>query len=158
MKHTSNLLIVANTPSPNTQRLADAVCAGAAEGAEDGNPAIIFKTPLAATADDVLAANGVIIGTTENFGYMSGQIKDFFERVYYPCLEKTEALPWALYIRAGRDGTGTNRAVHAIVGGMRWREVQEPLLLVGAHQESFIQSCHELGMALAAGINLNIFR
>ena len=59
---------------------------------------------------DVLTANAVIIGTTENFGYMSGLIKDFFERIYYPCLEKTQALPWALYVRAGKDGAGALRA------------------------------------------------
>lgn len=155
MKRTS-LLIVANTPSPNTARLASAVQEGA-HAADMDNVEIIFKQPLQANADDVLTAGGIIIGTTENFGYMSGQIKDFFERIYYPCLEKTEAKPWALYVRAGRDGTGTNRAVHSIVSGMRWREVQPPLMLVGTHQESFVDSCHELGMTLSAGIGMDVF-
>ena len=83
---------------------------------------------------DVLTANAVIIGTTENFGYMSGLIKDFFERIYYPCLEKTQALPWALYVRAGKDGAGALRAVCAIAVGLKWRAVQEPLLLHGNHK------------------------
>ena len=151
------LLIVANTPSANTQRLADAVCQGARHPDIEGIDAR-FRRPLEATAEDILTAGGVIIGTTENFGYMSGQIKDFFERTYYPCLDKVPALPWALYIRGGKDGTGTLRAVTAIAAGLRWREVQPPLMLIGDFQESFVPACHELGMTVAAGLAAGIFR
>ena len=113
--------------------------------------------PLSAAAADVLAARLLLLGTTENFGYMSGQMKDFFERIYYPCLEKTEGQPWLLYVRAGRDGTGTLRAVQSIAAGLRWRLVQPPLLLQGAHQESFIEECKTLGQTAAAGLSAGIF-
>ena len=152
----TDLLLIANTPSPNTIALASAVERGA-NAASGGKINTTHLAPTAANADNVLATRAIIIGTTENFGYMSGQIKDFFERIYYPCLEKTAALPWALYIRAGKDGTGTNRAVHAIVGGMRWKEVQPPLLLVGDYQNDFIRQCEELGMTMAASLEVGLF-
>lgn len=148
------LLIVANTPSGNTQALADAVTAGAKEIVETQTR---FLTPLHANAKDVLAARAVIIGTTENFGYMSGQIKDFFERIYYPCLEKTNALPWALYVRAGKDGAGTVRAVESIATGLRWRKMQPPLVLQGQWQNTFPGQCQELGQTIAAALAANLF-
>ena len=100
-----NLLIVSNQPSPNTKKLVDAVVRGANHEDVD-SIAVRFVNPLEASATDVLDAQGIIIGTTENFGYMSGQVKDFFERIYYPCLEKTQGLPYALFVKGGLDGTG----------------------------------------------------
>ena len=116
----------------------------------------IAKNPFDATSEDVMAANGIILGTTENLGYMSGALKDFFDRIYYPCLEEKQGTPYALYIRAGHDGTGTRRGVETIVTGLRWKGVQEPLILKGDWQDSFIGSCEELGMAMAAGLEAGI--
>ena len=149
------LLIVAHAPSPNTQRLRDAVIAGA--GSPDiENVEVRARPPLQAGPDDVLAANAIILGTTENLGYMSGALKDFFDRIYYPCLERTEGLAYALYIRAGHDGTGTKRAVKTIVTGLRWRAVQEPLICRGAWEEAFVTRCEELGAAMAAALEAGI--
>ena len=154
MNTESPLLIIANTPSANTLKLAQAVESGAQEIEE-----IITRRllPLAATAEDILTARAVIIGTTENFGAMSGQIKDFFERIYYPCLDKTNALPCALYVRAGKDGTGTLRGVQSIISGLRWRQMQPPLLMRGDYQDSFIGDCKNLGATIAAGLSVGIF-
>ncbi len=148
------LLIVANTPSANTESLASATESGGKqiEGIE-----VRRLQPLSATAADIFACSAIIIGTTENFGYMSGQIKDFFERIYYPCLPKTEALPWALYVRAGKDGAGTIRGVQSIVSGMRWRQMRPPLLLQGDYKEEFIEECKGLGELAAAGLEAGIF-
>lgn len=150
MSPTPSLLLVANAPSANTRRLAEAVLRGACHPDLAQAVTARWLTPPDAGAADVLAAQGVILGTTENFGYMSGQLKDFFERIYYPCLEHTAALPWALYIRAGKDGTGANQAVHSIVGGLRWRALQPPLILQGEFQPRFITDCETLGMSMAA--------
>lgn len=148
-----NLLIIANAPSANTEALAQATLRGAQHPDLQGAVHARWLPPLQASAADVLQVQGIIIGTTENFGYMSGQIKDFFERIYYPCLDHTAALPWSLYIRAGKDGTGTERAVQAIVGGLRWREMQKTLLLRGEYQPDFAARCEQLGMTMAALIS-----
>ncbi len=150
------LLIVCNQPSVNTIRLAEAALAGARDSAIEGVTATL-KTPLDATADDVLQADGIIIGTTENFAYMSGLIKDFFERIYHPCLDSTQGRPYALYVRAGNDGAGTTTAVERIVTGLRWKAVQPALVLQGDFQDRFADDCRELGMLMAAGLESRIF-
>ena len=150
------LLIVAHSPSPNTARLRDAVRAGAASP-EIENIEVLAKTPFETEPADVMAAAALILGTTENLGYMSGALKDFFDRCYYPCLEETQGLPYALYIRAGHDGTGTKRAVETIATGLRWRAVQEPLILRGEWQDDFAKQVRELGMAVAAGLEAGVF-
>jgi hypothetical protein len=148
------LLIVAHAPSDNTR----ALCAAVERGAlSDGGVEVKVIPPLQAGPDDVLAAQAVILGTTENLGYMSGALKDFFDRSYNPLLERTQGLPCALYIRAGSDGTGTRRGVETILTGLRWRPVQEPLLCKGPWQPGFVTQCEELGAAMAAGLSAGIF-
>ncbi len=150
------LLIVAHTPSPNTSRMAEAVLQGARH--EDiENVEARHIPPLEAGPDDVLGADAIILGTTENLGYMSGALKDFFDRIYYPCLEQTQALPFASFVRAGKDGTGTLKAIDSITTGLRWRAVQEPLLCHGEFREAFITQCEELGLYVAAGLDAGMF-
>lgn len=149
------LLIVAHTPSENTQRMLDAMLRGARHPDID-TVTTRHVAPLQACADDVLACDAIILGTPENLGYMSGALKDFFDRIYYPCLEKTQGKPYALWIRAGSDGTGTRRAVETIVTGLRWRAAQPPLICRGSFQEVFIEQCEALGLYMAAGLDAGI--
>ncbi|WP_136249137.1 flavodoxin family protein [Halomonas borealis] len=149
---TRHLLIVAHAPSPNTRRLREAAERGARHPDLEAVE-VTVKPPLEAGPDDLRACDGVLLGTTENLGYMSGALKDFFDRSYYAVLEEKQGLPCALYIRAGHDGTGTRRAVASIVSGLRWRWVQEPLVLRGEWQDAFEAQAEELGLYLAAGLD-----
>jgi|SRR5690554_2006232 len=150
------LLVVAHAPSPNTQKLVDAVLRGARHP-DISSVEVVYKPPLDTVPEDVLAADGIILGTTENLAYMAGAMKDFFDRCYYPVLEKKQGLPCAIYIRAGHDGTGTQRALDTILTGLRWKQVQDMLLCRGDWQESFVEQCEELGLYMAAGLDAGIF-
>jgi hypothetical protein len=150
------LLIVAHVPSDNTRTLRDAVAAGAS-APEIDNVEVIVRTPFEAGPEDVLATDAIILGTTENLGYMSGALKDFFDRIYYPCLEEKQGLPFALYIRAGHDGTGTRRAIDTITTGLKWKAVQEPVVCRGDWDPAFADKCEELGMTIAAGLEAGVY-
>jgi NAD(P)H-dependent FMN reductase len=150
------LLIIGHVPSPNTQAMRDYVEAGARSPEVEG-VTVIVRSPFEAMPEDVIMADGLILGTTENLGYMSGALKDFFDRCYYPCLEECQGKPFAAYIRAGIDGTGTCRAIESITGGLAWRAVQEPLLCKGDFDDKFLDDCFDLGMAMAAGLESGIF-
>lgn len=149
MKH---LLLIAHCPSPNTMALKDAVLEAIDEQALE-NTVARYIPPLETQPDDLLAADAIIMGTTENLGYMSGAMKDFFDRCYYPVIEKKQGLPCAAFVRAGHDGTGTVRALQSITTGLKWRWVQEPLVLRGEFQTAFIQQVAELGAAMACALD-----
>jgi multimeric flavodoxin WrbA len=155
MPESKNLLIVAHNPSPNTQKLVEAALRGAQHEDIEG-VTVRHVPPLQAVADDVLWADAIILGTTENFGYMSGALKDFFDRIYYPCLEQTEAMPFATYIRAGLDGTGTRIAIGKITSGLKWKPVQESIILHGEYRDEFEDQCEQLGMLMAASLEAGI--
>ena len=150
------LLIVAHAPSPNTIALRDALLEGARAPEVEGVTTTALG-PFETGPDDVLAAGAVILLTPENLGYMSGALKDFFDRCYYPCLERTQGLSYALVVRAGSDGTGTRRGVETIVTGLRWRAAQAPLICRGEWRAGFVDECRELGLAMAAGLEAGVF-
>jgi multimeric flavodoxin WrbA len=149
------VLIIAHAPSKNTKELLKAAINGATDR-EIANVEVRCLLPLDTQPDDIIAADAVIIGTTENLGYMAGLIKDVFDRCYYGCLEKTEGMPFAFYVRAGHDGTGTRRAIESIAAGLKWRLVQEPLICRGEFQEEFIDQCEKLGLSMAASLEAGI--
>ena len=149
------LLIVAHAPSPNTEKLAQAAFAGASH--PDIDIHVILKSSQNTQPEDVLAADALLLGTTENLSYMAGLTKDFFDRCYYPVLEKKQGMPFALYIRAGHDGTGTKRAIETIVTGLRWSWAQEALILNGDWQNNFLSQVEELAMSFAAGVEAGIY-
>ncbi len=110
-----------------------------------------------AMLQDLLDADALIFGTPENFGYMSGMLKDFFDRTFYPAEPYKINLPYALFVGAGNDGTGAINAVERIVLGYPLRKVAEPVLSVGGITDSALEQCEELGLSMAAGTSMGIF-
>lgn len=149
---TKRLLIIAHAPSPNTQALLAVMAAAHQTSAVT----LSIKSPFDTHSADVLHTNAVILFTPENLGYMSGALKDFFDRTYYDVLEQKQGLPVAAIVRAGSDGTGTVRALQTITTGLKWRWVQEPLVLKGDYQTRFEAQVAELSLAMAAALEQGI--
>lgn len=149
------LLIITHTPSVNTKKLADAVYEAA--NLPDFDIEVVAKPIQKAIAEDVLNADGLILGTLENLGYMSGITKDFFDRCYYDLLDKKQGIPYAVYIRAGHDGTATKNALDTINNGLRWQMVQSAVILNGTWQDAFIEQVKTLAMTMAAGLDAGIY-
>lgn len=148
------LLIVAHAPSDNTRALSEAVLAGAQSVPE---VEARLLSPFDTQPQDILACDGLILGTIENLGYMAGATKDMFDRCYYNVIDDKQGLPVAVYIRAGHDGTGTRRAIESISTGLSWRAVQEPMVLRGTWQAAWPDELKELGQAMAYGLEAGIF-
>ena len=151
-----NLLIVYHSQSGSTTRMADAVIAGAKNPDVDGVE-VRVKSALDADSSDLLWADAFILGTPENFGYMSGAMKYFLDRVYYDCENKVAGKPFALFVRAGNDGSGAISSVQRILTGLAVKEVQEPVLIAGDFDETRLAECEDLGLTLAAGLEAGVF-
>jgi multimeric flavodoxin WrbA len=156
MEMDKRLLIIYHSRSGHTETMAEAVIRGAQDEMIEGVE-VVVKPALEATPADVMQANGIILGTPENFGYMSGAMKFFFETIYYPCLDHTQGLPYGLFIRAGNDGQGALTSMTRIITGLRWRQVAAPVIIAGEFDTVRLADCSELGMSLAAGLDSGVF-
>ena len=152
MKH---LLIVYHLPLGKMLTMAQAVERGAKHEDID-NVQVRVRPALQANVDDLLWADALLLGTPENFGYMSGGMKDFLDRTFYPCEGKLEGMPYAMFIGAGNDGTGALRAIRRIANGFSFKEAREPVLVVGTLQQHQIADLEALGTAMAAGLEIGM--
>ena len=150
------LLIVFHTQTGNTRSLAHAALEGARDPRIDGVDARILPARQAGP-DDLLQANGLLLATPENFGYMSGGMKDFLDRTFYPVEGRIQPLPYAVLISASNDGQGALGAIRRIAPGYPFVEVQEPVIARGEIAERDLEASRELGMALAAGLEAGIY-
>src|SRR6476646_10455674 len=113
---------------------------------------VVTRAALAATAVDVLEADGYLLGTPANLGYMSGALKHFFDQIYYPCLDETVRRPYGVYVHGNNDTVGAIRAIEMVTTGLQWRRGQEPVSVIGPPNADHLAACFELGAALAAGL------
>ncbi|MDT7621252.1 MAG: hypothetical protein QOF99_2153 [Pseudonocardiales bacterium] len=143
------LLIVHHTPSPATAEMFDAVLRGAT-GPEITGVDVVRRAALAATASDVLAADGLILGTPANIGYMSGALKHFFDQVYYPVLDDTRGRPYGLFVHGNLGTEGAVKAVGSIADGLDWKQVCAPVVVTGRPDKKALEACWELGATVAA--------
>ena len=133
------------------QAMLEAVASGARNDQIEGVD-VVAVPALAATAVDVLGADGYLLGTPANIGYMSGALKHFFDGIYYPCLDATRKRPYGLYVHGSSDTTGAVRAVESIATGLDWRRVRPPVLVTGDPAAADLEACWELGATCAAGL------
>lgn len=158
------LLIVYHTLSGGTESLAAAAALGASGIVETET---VLKRAADANGEDLLAADGLLLGTPENFGYMSGMLKDFFDRVYYAAENKVMARPYSVFVCAGNDGTGAMREVDRIVTGLRMKKVHPGVIarrvggMAGSSRGHLdpadLARARDLGATLAAGLAYGVF-
>lgn len=156
----ARLLVVHHSPTPGMQALTEAVLAGTADEAIGGVD-VVVRPALGASATDVLAADGFLLGTTANFGYMSGALKHFFDSVF---LEAGGALsddgsaaggsggrrPFGLYVHGRYDTTGAVRSVETIVQALPWAQAAPVLEVLGEVTDEHRSAAYELGATVAA--------
>ena len=148
---TKRLLVVHHTVSPATHALHLAVMGGARDPSLS-DVEVVEKPALTATALDVLEADGLLLGSPVNLGYMSGALKHFFDQIYYPCLLAKKGAPFGLYVHGSSDTTGAVRAVAAITTGLGWAEVSKPVEATGPVTPAIERQCYELGATVAANL------
>ena len=145
----TTLLVVHHTASPSLDAMLEEVLAGTrAEGIIGVE--VVTRAALVAGPTDVLAADGLILGTPANVGYMSGALKVFFDNCYYPCLRETPGLPFGLYVHGNNDVAGAVRSVETLATGLRWKRAAPVVEVVGELTSSDRESLAELGGLMAA--------
>ncbi|MDT0203282.1 NAD(P)H-dependent oxidoreductase [Nocardioides sp. AE5] len=158
----ATLLVVHHSPTRSMQALTEAVLAGAgSEGLEEVE--VVVRPALEASADDVLAADGYVLGTPANFGYMSGALKHFFDSTFLAVggaldpdggagesAGATQKRPFGLYVHGRYDTTGAVRSVQSITGALGWRPAYDVLEVLGEVEDAHTSAAMELGGTIAA--------
>lgn len=138
-----------HSPTANVALIADEVIAGAnldgIEGVE-----VVVRSALEATTADVLAADAYVLGTTANFGYISGALKHFFDTTFNASHEATQKRQFTYWIHGGHDTTGAEHAMQSITTGYGWRIASPPLVFVGPVTQAHLQAARDLGATMAA--------
>ena len=152
----ATILIIYHTQSRNTQKMAEAVAAGAASVKDTK---VVLKKAKDATTEDLISCDGLVIGSPEYFGYMAGMIKDFFDRTYETAKGKPGIFkkPYTVFISAGNDGRNARDQIERICLGYSFKKVFEPLILRGLPEQEGLKKCREMGQTIAAGCDLGIY-
>ncbi len=158
----ARLLVVHHSPTRSMQSLLDAVLAGAGDDAIEGVE-VVVRPALEATAEDVLAADGYVLGSTANFGYMSGALKHFFDSTFLQVggslsssgaadesSGSTAGRPFGLYVHGRYDTTGAVNSVMSIVGALKWRQAAGVLEVMGDVEQADLTAAYDLGGTLSA--------
>lgn len=145
------LLVVHHTTSPSMQEMLEATLDGTkAEGLDEIE--VIVRPALSATVPDVLAADGFIIGTSANIGYMSGAVKHFFDTIYYPTLTAKTGARYGVYVHGNNDTTGAVRSVESIAKGLGWQPAHAPVTIIDKPVKQALEECWDLGATVAASL------
>ncbi|WP_216916277.1 flavodoxin family protein [Nocardia noduli] len=145
----ARLLIVHHTPSPFTQEMFESVLSGATDPEIEGVQ-VVRRAALAVTPTDVLEADGYLLGTPANLGYMSGALKHAFDVVYYPCLDSTRGRPFGLYLHGNEGTEGAEKGVTSITTGLGWVRAADYVVVSGKPTKADLEACWNLGATIAA--------
>ena len=145
----ARLLIVHHTSSPSMQAMLEAVLAGAGTDAIEGVE-VVTRPALTASAVDVLSADGYLLGTPANLGYVSGALKHAFDQSYYQLLDTTRGRPFGVYIHGNEGTEGAERAVDSITTGLGWVKAAETVVVMGKPTKADVEACWNLGATVAA--------
>ncbi|WP_431954772.1 flavodoxin family protein [Nocardia lijiangensis] len=145
----ARLLIIHHTPSPHMQAMFEAVVSGATDPEIEGVE-VVRRAALGVTASDVLAADGYLLGSPANLGYMSGALKHAFDTFYYPCLDSTKGRPYGLYLHGNEGTEGAERGVDRVTTGLGWVKAVAPVIVSGPPTKADLEQCWELGATVAA--------
>lgn len=151
----ATILVVSHSQTGGTGDLVESLVAGASDTAIAG-VSLHLVDALEATVEDVRASDLVVLATPENFGYMSGALKVFFDRVYHPLLDQRVRRPYQLVVKAGNDGSGAVRAVERIIAGLDWPVARPPVVVVGDITADDRAALTERGMELAASLEMGL--
>ncbi|MCP4714421.1 MAG: flavodoxin [Deltaproteobacteria bacterium] len=153
---TTEILVIYHSQAGHTEAMARAVANGAGSMEQT---TVVLKKAAEAGLDDLLRCDGLAIGSPETFGYMSGMIKDFFDRTYDEAHKRKEIFkkPYVVFVSAGNDGTGAAGQIDRICRGYPFKKVSEPVISKTAVTEEDLARCTELGQLLAAGCAAGIF-
>ena len=151
-----NILIIYHSQSGHTRKMAETVAEGA--GSIEG-VRVTVKQASEAGLEDLLNCDGLAIGSPEYFGYMSGMIKDFFDRTYEKARGKKEVFkkPYVVFVSAGNDGTGALTHIERICIGYQLKKVYDPVVARGELNREILIQCDELGKIIAAGCKEGIY-
>jgi len=152
-----SILVVYHSQTGNTERIARVVAQGAAR---IKNTEVILKKAVDTSLEDLLTCDGLAIGTPENFGYMSGAVKDFFDRTFYPAEGKVFRKPYVVFVSAGNDGSGAVKSIERIALCYQFKKVYDPVIArnsQGGVTDEILDRCRELGQTIAGGIEAGIY-
>jgi multimeric flavodoxin WrbA len=143
------LLVVHHTPSPHTQEMFEAVLAGASAPELQGIE-VVRRPALTVSPVEMLEADGYLLGTPANLGYISGALKHAFDCAYYQLLDSTQRRPFGVWMHGNEGTEGAERGLAAITTGLGWVQAAETVVVSGKPSKVDLEACWELGAPVAA--------
>lgn len=143
------LLIVHHTTSPHTHEMFEAAVAGATDPEIEGVE-VLRRPALTVSPTDMLEADGYLLGTPANLGYMSGALKHAFDCAYYQILDTTRGRPFGVYIHGNEGTEGAERGIESITTGLGWVKAAATVSVSGKPSKADLESCWNLGATVAA--------
>ena len=143
------LLLIHHTPSPHCQEMFEAVLAGATDPEIEGVD-VVRRPALTVAPADFLDADGYLLGTPANLGYISGALKHAFDGAYYQILDSTRGRPFGLYLHGNEGTEGAERAVAGITTGLGWVKAADTVVVSGKPGKDDLEACWNLGATVAA--------